>query len=105
MAAAVVSGIARGCRSNGCALIGGETAEMPGLYADGEYDLAGTIVGVAEKNKVITGEGIRAGDLLIGFAFYRTAYERLLARAQDTLRDGGYKVDAHVPELGVYFRR
>jgi phosphoribosylformylglycinamidine cyclo-ligase len=65
VAAAVVSGIARGCRANGCALIGGETAEMPGLYADGEYDLAGTIVGVAEKSHVITGARIKEGDALL----------------------------------------
>src|ERR1700733_7005550 len=55
VAAQVVSGIARGCRANGCALIGGETAEMPGFYADGEYDLAGTIVGAGEKSGIMTG--------------------------------------------------
>jgi phosphoribosylformylglycinamidine cyclo-ligase len=66
VAASVVSGIARGCRENGCALIGGETAEMPGLYAGGEYDLAGTIVGAVEKGDLITGRSIRAGDTLIG---------------------------------------
>ena len=66
VAAALISGIARGCRANGCALIGGETAEMPGLYRDGEYDLAGAIVGAAGKSELITGDGVRAGDLLIG---------------------------------------
>ena len=66
VAASVVSGMARGCSQNGCALIGGETAEMPGLYADGEYDLAGTIVGAAEKDQIITGAAIGAGDVLIG---------------------------------------
>lgn len=66
VAAQVVSGIARGCKANGCALIGGETAEMPGLYADGEYDLAGFIVGVVERKRMITGESIRKGDVLIG---------------------------------------
>ena len=55
VAAQVVSGIARGCSANGCALIGGETAEMPGMYLDGEYDLAGSIVGVVEKPKILTG--------------------------------------------------
>ncbi len=64
--ASVVSGIARGCRLNGCALIGGETAEMPGMYAPGEYDLAGFIVGCVERKRMITGENISAGDLLIG---------------------------------------
>ena len=62
----VVSGIARGCRTNGCALIGGETAEMPGFYANGEYDLAGFIVGAVERKQMLTGAGIRAGDVLIG---------------------------------------
>ena len=62
----VVSGMADACRANGCALIGGETAQMPGFYAEGEYDLAGFIVGVVEREKIITGAGIRAGDLLIG---------------------------------------
>jgi phosphoribosylformylglycinamidine cyclo-ligase len=66
VASAIVSGIARGCRANGCALIGGETAEMPGLYGAGEYDLAGAIVGVSEKAKLISGSRIRAGDQLIG---------------------------------------
>src|SRR5258708_1515795 len=66
VAAEVVEGIARGCRQNKCSLIGGETAEMPGMYADGEYDLAGFIVGAVEKSKMITGQKIKTGDLLIG---------------------------------------
>src|SRR5271157_4492870 len=64
VAAEVISGIARGCRANGCALIGGETAEMPGLYAESEYDLAGFIVGAAEQSQLITGRRVRAGDVL-----------------------------------------
>ncbi|WP_456427922.1 phosphoribosylformylglycinamidine cyclo-ligase [Rhodocaloribacter sp.] len=62
----VVSGFAKACRENGCALIGGETAEMPDLYAEGEYDLAGTIVGVVEKSRIIDGSRIRPGDVLLG---------------------------------------
>jgi phosphoribosylformylglycinamidine cyclo-ligase len=68
VAAQVVSGIARGCKANHCALIGGETAEMPGMYSDGEYDLAGAIVGAVEKNKIITGAKVRAGDMLLALA-------------------------------------
>jgi phosphoribosylformylglycinamidine cyclo-ligase len=62
----IVSGVARGCRENGCALLGGETAEMPGFYAAGEYDVAGFIVGAVERERLIDGSRIRAGDLLIG---------------------------------------
>jgi phosphoribosylformylglycinamidine cyclo-ligase len=62
----VVRGLSEACRANGCALIGGETAQMPGFYADGEYDLAGTIVGCVNRPEIITGEGIQIGDVLIG---------------------------------------
>jgi phosphoribosylformylglycinamidine cyclo-ligase len=62
----IVAGVARACRQNGCALLGGETAEMPGFYAAGEYDIAGFIVGVVEKHRVIDGKAIRPGDALIG---------------------------------------
>ena len=64
----VIKGIARGCREAGCALIGGETAEMPSFYRTGEYDLAGFAVGVVEKKKIITGAAVRPGDQLIGLA-------------------------------------
>jgi phosphoribosylformylglycinamidine cyclo-ligase len=67
VASTVVSGVAEACRANGCALIGGETAQMPGFYSDGEYDLAGFIVGAVDKEKLITGSKIQAGDVLIGF--------------------------------------
>ena len=66
--ATVVSGIAEGCRQSGCALIGGETAEMPGFYPDGEYDIAGFAVGIVDKKKVINGQSIEPGDALIGIA-------------------------------------
>ena len=62
----VVTGLADACKANGCALIGGETAQMPGFYADGEYDLAGFIVGAVDREKLLTGAGIKAGDVLIG---------------------------------------
>ena len=65
-AAKVIEGIAKACEENGCALIGGETAEMPDIYARGEYDLAGTVVGVVEREKIIDGKSIAAGDVLIG---------------------------------------
>ncbi|HEX6750819.1 MAG TPA: phosphoribosylformylglycinamidine cyclo-ligase [Longimicrobium sp.] len=64
----LVGGIARGCRLNGCALLGGETAEMPDFYAPGEYDLAGTIVGLVEEDRVIDGSAIRAGDAIVALA-------------------------------------
>lgn len=67
-AAAVVKGIAKGCRAAGCALLGGETAEMPGLYGPGEYDLAGFAVGVVDRSKIIDGSKIRPGDKIIGLA-------------------------------------
>ncbi|MGA7181014.1 MAG: phosphoribosylformylglycinamidine cyclo-ligase [Thiobacillaceae bacterium] len=67
-AEAVISGIAEGCKQAGCALIGGETAEMPGMYPDGEYDLAGFAVGVAEKSRLIDGRSIQHGDVVLGLA-------------------------------------
>jgi phosphoribosylformylglycinamidine cyclo-ligase len=62
----VVGGLADACKANGCALVGGETAQMPGFYADGEYDLAGFIVGAVDRDKMLTGAGIKPGDVLIG---------------------------------------
>ena len=65
---AIVAGVAEGCRQAGAALVGGETAEMPGMYADGEYDIAGFTVGVVEKSKLIDGSKVKAGDVLVGIA-------------------------------------
>ncbi|MFB3825305.1 MAG: phosphoribosylformylglycinamidine cyclo-ligase [Bryobacteraceae bacterium] len=101
VAASVISGLARGCKNNGCALIGGETAEMPGLYAEGEYDLAGFIVGAAERNGLITGEKIRRGDVLLGLpstGLHTNGYS--LARKL-LFETAGYKPDTFVPELGA----
>lgn len=67
IAVSIVEGFSIACRENGCALIGGETAEMPDIYSDGEYDLAGMIVGVVEKNRIVDGSSITPGDVLLGF--------------------------------------
>jgi phosphoribosylformylglycinamidine cyclo-ligase len=100
-AAAVVEGIARGCRANGCALIGGETAEMPDMYAAGEYDLAGFIVGAAERTGLVTGAKIRAGDALLGLpstGLHTNGY----SLARKVLFDvAGYGPETLLPEVGA----
>jgi phosphoribosylformylglycinamidine cyclo-ligase len=96
----IITGMATACRENGCALLGGETAEMPGFYADGEYDLAGFIVGIAERERLITGRGIQAGDLLVGVpssGLHTNGYSLARRIAFDTL---GLDADSVVPELG-----
>ncbi len=96
----VVEGIASGCRDSDCALLGGETAEMPGFYQDGEYDLAGFIVGVVDKKKVISGSRITDGDVVIGIpsaGLHTNGY----SLARKVLFDiAGYNVNTHVDELG-----
>ena len=96
----IVKGIADGCRQSGCALIGGETAEMPSFYAADEYDLAGFAVGVVEKSKIIDGSKVKPGDVLIGLAssgLHSNGYS-LVRKA--LLEKGGFRVQDRVPELG-----
>jgi len=95
----IVTGIARACRENGCALIGGETAEMPGFYADGEYDIAGFIVGAVERAKLIDGKSIAPGDVLLGLpssGLHTNGYS--LAR-KVFFEACALRPDSHVPEL------
>lgn len=101
VAVQVVEGLATGCRANGCALLGGETAEMPGFYAEGEYDLAGFIVGAVARDRLIDGKGIGPGDVLIGVpssGLHTNGYS--LAR-RIVFDVAGLRVDAHVAELGT----
>ncbi len=96
----VVDGIARGCRENGCVLLGGETAEMPGFYAEGEYDVAGFIVGVVARAKVIDGSRVEPGDVLLGLpsaGLHTNGYS--LARKL-FFEVAGYAVDARLDALG-----
>ncbi len=100
VAVQVVEGLAGACRENGCALLGGETAEMPGFYADGEYDLAGFIVGVVSRGRLIDGRGIRPGDVLIGIpssGLHTNGYS--LAR-RIVFDVAGLEPGSVVPELG-----
>jgi phosphoribosylformylglycinamidine cyclo-ligase len=98
--AGIVEGVAAGCRENGCALLGGETAEMPGFYAEGEYDVAGFIVGVVDREKVIDGRRIAAGDSVLALpsvGLHTNGYS--LARKL-FFEVAGYEVDTHLDELG-----
>ncbi|GAB4339749.1 MAG: phosphoribosylformylglycinamidine cyclo-ligase [Desulfobulbaceae bacterium] len=100
LAVEVVRGIAEGCRISGCSLIGGETAEMPGLYQPGDYDIAGFVVGIAERDAIIDGSDIRVGNKIIGLAssgLHSNGYS--LAR-KICLEEMGLAVDDHVPEFG-----
>jgi phosphoribosylformylglycinamidine cyclo-ligase len=99
VAESVVTGMARACRANQCALLGGETAEMPGFYADGEYDIAGFIVGVVERSRLITGATITPGDVLIGVpstGLHTNGYSLARRIAFEHLK---LEVDSFVPEL------
>ena len=101
VAAEVVTGITRGCKENRCALLGGETAEMPGFYEKGEYDLAGFIVGVVEREKIVDGRDIRPGDQLVGISssgLHTNGYSLARRIVFDELH---LDIGSAVPELGA----
>ena len=100
VAESVVSGMTRACRENDCALLGGETAEMPGFYKDGEYDVAGFIVGAVDRTRLINGRTIAVGDILVGVpssGLHTNGYSLARRVVFDTLQ---LTVDSYVPELG-----
>lgn len=97
----IVGGIADGCKMAGCALIGGETAEMPGMYSDDEYDLAGFSVGIADKEKIVSGQNVKSKDVLIGISssgVHSNGYSFIRKIFLDTYN---YKLEQHIEELGM----
>lgn len=99
VAESIVGGMAGACRENGCALLGGETAEMPGFYADGEYDLAGFIVGAVERERLVSGRAVMVGDVLVGIpssGLHTNGYSLARRIIFDELK---LQVDSYVPEL------
>lgn len=98
--ASVVEGISIACKENGCVLLGGETAEMPGFYSDGEYDLAGFIVGVVDRPKVIDGKRIEPGDVVLGIPSNGLQTNGYSLARKLFFEIGGYKVDSFIEELG-----
>jgi len=99
--ASVVEGMALACRENGCVLLGGETAEMPSMYADGEYDLAGFIVGVVDKPKVIDGKNIVPGDVVLGIPSTGLQTNGYSLARKLFFEIGGYKPSDFIEELGT----
>jgi phosphoribosylformylglycinamidine cyclo-ligase len=100
VAESVVGGMASACRDNNCALLGGETAEMPGFYKDGEYDLAGFIVGAVDRERLITGRAILVGDVLVGVPSSGLHTNGFSLARRIVFEHLGLRVDSHVPELG-----
>lgn len=98
--ASVVEGMARACRENGCVLLGGETAEMPDFYPPGEYDLAGFIVGIVDKPKVIDGKSITPGDVVLGIPSTGLQTNGYSLARKLFFEVGGYTADSYVEELG-----
>lgn len=95
---AIVAGVAEGCRQAGAALVGGETAEMPGMYAAGEYDIAGFTVGVVEKSKLIDGSKVKAGDVLVGIAS-SGVHSNGFSLVRKIVADNGFDLHKVYPEL------
>ena len=96
---AIVAGVAEGCRQAGCALIGGETAEMPGMYADGEYDIAGYTTGVVEKSRLIDGTKVKVGDVLVGIPS-SGVHSNGFSLVRKIVADAGLSLSERRPELG-----
>ena len=97
---AMVKGMVKACREANVALIGGETAEMPGTYAKGEHDIAGCITGIVEKDKIITGEKIKKGDIILGFASSGLHTNGFSLARKLIFEIGKYKINKKIPELG-----
>ena len=95
---AIVSGVAEGCRQAGCALVGGETAEMPGMYEGGEYDIAGYTTGVVEKSKLIDGSKVKVGDVLVGIAS-SGVHSNGFSLVRKIVSDAGLDLHAEIPEF------
>ncbi len=96
---AIVAGVAEGCRQAGCALVGGETAEMPGMYSDGEYDIAGFTCGVVEKSRLIDGQKVKVGDVLIGIAS-SGVHSNGFSLVRKVVKDAGLNLKEAYEELG-----
>ncbi|MEK3731970.1 MULTISPECIES: phosphoribosylformylglycinamidine cyclo-ligase [Paenibacillus] len=97
---AIVKGIADGCNQAGCSLIGGETAEMPGMYSEGEYDIAGFTVGIVDRKNMINGSSIAAGDTVIGLASSGVHSNGFSLVRKLLLEQSGYSLEQELPELG-----
>lgn len=96
---AIVAGVAEGCRQAGCALVGGETAEMPGMYEGGEYDIAGYTTGVVEKSKLIDGSKVKVGDILVGIAS-SGVHSNGFSLVRKIVADSGHSYTDEIPEFG-----
>lgn len=96
---AIVAGVAEGCRQAGCALVGGETAEMPGMYEGGEYDIAGYTTGVVEKSKLIDGSKVKVGDVLVGIAS-SGVHSNGFSLVRKIVADSGHSYTDEIPEFG-----